>query len=58
MRPQIVTTSAPKGGKSSQTVTSSLPVEFPTGEFTSLKELRVKYLESSDMDDDDDIDDE
>lgn len=33
-------------------------VEFPTGEVVSLKELRVKYLESIEMDDDDDMDDE
>lgn len=32
-------------------------VEFPKGEVTSLKELRVKYLESIVSEDDDDDDD-
>ena len=33
-------------------------VEFPTGEVISLKDLRVKFLESHDAEDDDDMDDE
>lgn len=32
-------------------------VEFPTGEITTLKELRIRYLESSEMEEEEDDDD-